>query len=650
MSTIRSYFRIIMLVSFAAMFTFIIAPKESHAATVTYLDEMEPLQYEGSIYKNKWYWESFEDLNGKIIDRGIGFSRDYYYKTYATYNIDNMGFTTFDTRITLDKKNSVGDYGKTAVGIFADDHLLYESQLSVGNGSLNVHLDLPANTKNLKIIARQLSGAKGEHLVILDNARLSTGGVVKSLGEEASLNTIGGNVISGDYYSGQWYQVPFQDMTGKIATEGVGLYRGDGTAKVQYNIDQMGYNIFETKLSLDSKWAVGDFGKTAVAIYADDYKLYEKQMSPSTPVQSIRLKIPKGTKNLFLITKQIRGARGEQKVIFINPVVKKTTEAQPVVVRNADTSSVGAVESRNYAVGEWWSSPFQYVDGSLATAGFGLDYDEGYATFDITGMNFNTFTARLSLDSKWVVGDYGKTNIYFYANNRLIHSQSVTKATGIQPLSLKLPNGTTNLKVLIKQSRGALGYHGVVLGDAQFKSYSYTPNLSASQLKATNNTGKSDVITVTRVLKGDTIKIYNSAGKLLAAPKAAGSTVTVYLPQIGPKSGTLYITAQRGAWLESGKTAVSFGGEKTSTSKLKKVTIKNNKKKSDTITVSNLQKYDTVYVYNTKGKIIASKQASTSTATIYIKQLGKKKSYVYLAVKGSGMTTSSKVKFSFKSE
>jgi hypothetical protein len=133
-----------MLFSFAIMLTFIIAPKESSAATVTYLDQMEPVKYSGSIYKNKWYYnQPFEDINGNIIDRGIGFSRDYYYKAYATYNIDSMGYTTFDTRITLDIKNTVGDFGKTAVGIYADDHLLYESQVTVSK-SLYVYLDLPA--------------------------------------------------------------------------------------------------------------------------------------------------------------------------------------------------------------------------------------------------------------------------------------------------------------------------------------------------------------------------------------------------------------------------------------------------------------------------------------------------------------------------
>ncbi|MBV7508906.1 hypothetical protein KW850_27265 [Bacillus sp. sid0103] len=650
MFRLQSFTRLIVLFSFAIMITFIIAPKESSAATVTYLDQMEPNQSAGSIYKNKWYSQPFVDINGRIIDRGIGFSRDYYYKAFAAYNIENMGYTTFDTRITIDKNNTGGDFGKTAVGIYADDHQLYESQLSVNSGSLNVHLDLPTNTKNLKIMIRQLSGAKGVHNVILDNARLSTGGKVLSVGEVTSLNTIGANVISGNYYAGQWYNEPFQDIKGNIITEGVGLYRGNGTGRVQYNIDQMGYNIFETKLSLDSKWTLGDFGKSAVAIYADDYKLYEKQMSTSTPVQSVRVKIPKGTKNLFLVTKQIEGARGTQGVIFINPVVKKTTEAQPVVVRNADVTSVGAIESRSYAIGQWYSSPFQYVDGSLVTSGFGLDYEEGYATFDITGMNYNTFTAKLSLDSKWLVGDYGKTSVYFYTNNRLIYSQGVTKATGIKPLFLRLPSGTTNLKVMIRQTRGALGYHGVVLGDAQFKYYSYTPSLKTTQLKATNNTGKKDVVTITKVVKGDIIKIYNSVGKLLAAPKATGSTVTVYLPQIGPKSGKLYIAAKRGTYLDSSKTAVSFGGEKTSTSKLKKVTIKNYKNRYDTITVSNLQKYDMIYVYNTTGKVIATKQATSSTATIYIKQLGKTKSYVYLAAKGSGMTTSTKVKVYFKSE
>jgi hypothetical protein len=538
--------------------------------------------------------------------------------------------------------------------VFADGIQLFETQLSVSSGVVNVHVSLPPQTKTLKILIKQINGANGAHYVVFPDARLSTGGLARQEGE-IDLEAIGRKTVSGSFYLKEWwYYKPFQDKDGNIMTSAIGAGNDDSYNKAEYNIDQMGFNIFETKLSLDSKWLFGDYGKTAVGIYADDYKIYEKQFSSYTPVQKVRVKIPKGTKKLYLVTVHDSGAKGRQRVIFINPVLKKTSETTTVVPRNSNIDEIGASNFGNYSIDGWSSGLFQNAYGELVTSGIGFggdgQYYSAYADYNIGGMNFNTFTANLSLDSKWINGDYGKTTIFFYANGKLFYSQSVSKSTGVKSLFLHLPINTTKFKIEVKQKAGALGNQKVILANAQFRYYSYTPNLSTTQLKATNNTGKKDVVTISKVQKGDTIKIYNSAGKLLASPKATSATVTVYLPQIGPKSGKLYIAAKRGTYLDSAKTAVSFGGEKTSTSKLKKVAIKNNKKNSDTITVSGLQKYDTVYVYNTRGTIIASKQASASTTTIYVKQLGKKKSYVYLAVRGSGMTTSSKVKVSFKSE
>ncbi|WP_026572786.1 hypothetical protein [Bacillus sp. UNC438CL73TsuS30] len=640
--------------------SFPIAAAATPQVTTTYLDEMAPESKGDNFYKNQWYYDwsyqAFEDINGNLIDRGIGFYTSYY-TPYATYNIDGMNYTTFDSQITIDKKWILGDLGKTAVAIFADDHLLFEKQLTLKNANLNVHIDLPQNTKKLKILVRQVKGAKGVYGIIFGKARLSTGGKTVKLDEEMSLNTLGAFSYAGSYKKDFLNYDPFLDINGNVVTTGMELYNGYGTASAKFNIDQLGYNLFETKLSLDSNYTIGDYGKTAVGIYADDYKLYEKQLTKETPVQTLKLKIPKNTKNLYLITKQIKGARGEQRVVFINPVIKKTSNAPLVVPMNANITTVGATDFKSeYGIGEWnwyWQqgNAFQDVNGNLVTSGIGLKGDGAYANYDITGMNYNTFTANLSLDSKWIVGNYGKTAIFFYANNKLLYSQNVTKATGVKPLFLRLPNNTTSFKILIKQTKGALGTQGVVLGNAQFRYYSYTPALKNTQIKAVNYTDKKDVVTISNVAKGDIIKVYASTGKLLAtSPKATRSTITFWIPQIGPKSGKLYLSSKRGTMLESSRTSVSFTGEKTSTSKLKRVTIKNNKKKSDTITVKGLQKYDTVYVYNKKGKFLASKKSTSSTVTIYVKQLSTQKSYVYLTVRADGMTTSSKVKVSYKAE
>ena len=88
----------------------------------------------------------------------------------------------------------------------------------------------------------------------------------------------------------------------------------------------MGFNRFETKLSLDARYSVGDYGRSKVGIYADDYLLYEKELTPKTAVQTVKLNIPKGTKNLRVVAKQIHGAKGTQGIIFINPLLKKTKD------------------------------------------------------------------------------------------------------------------------------------------------------------------------------------------------------------------------------------------------------------------------------------------------------------------------------------
>jgi DNA integrity scanning protein DisA with diadenylate cyclase activity len=96
----------------------------------------------------------------------------------------------------------------------------------------------------------------------------------------------------------------------------------------------------------------------------------------------------------------------------------------------------------------------------------------------------------------------------------------------------------------------------------------------------------------------------------------------------------------------------SFTYKKSEALKSSKVKIKNNKRKADSITVKGLKKGDIIKVYKAKtgGKLLAAKQATGSTVSFSIKQLGKKSGKVYVSVMHSGMAESAHVAVKFKKE
>lgn len=174
--------------------------------------------------------------------------------------------------------------------------------------------------------------------------------------------------------------------------------------------------------------------------------------------------------------------------------------------------------------------------------------------------------------------------------------------------------------------------------------------LKASQIKVANNKGKADTISVSGLKSGDTIKSYNSRGHLLATKKSTGTNVSLSVPQLGSTSGKIYVTVTHSGMKESGKTAVGYSGEPSSALKANQIKIKNNKHKSDTVTVSHLSKGDVIKIYNSKGKNIAKKTSNSSSATLYISQLGKGSGHIYATVTHSGMKESSKTYEKFSKE
>lgn len=191
----------------------------------------------------------------------------------------------------------------------------------------------------------------------------------------------------------------------------------------------------------------------------------------------------------------------------------------------------------------------------------------------------------------------------------------------------------------------------------------HTSGLKVSDVQITNNkTGKKDKITIKNIKKNDIVNVYNKRNKvtyvadansLLVSGKSKGSTLTLYVNELGIDGGQVYVTVKRGKLKESFTRKVTFGKENVPISRTlteSKIKIANNKRKSDTIKVSGLSKGQQIIVYKSTGSKLATKTASGSSITISIKQLSKKSGYVYLARVEKGKTISQKVKVIYKAE
>lgn len=439
--------------------------------------DIEPADEGGGVYSVNGDGQPFTDAEGNLVDVGIKLTSSGG-SAYTSYNIKDMEYKTFNTKISLDPEYIYGDFGKTAIGFYADDQLLYEKQLTKNSGIIPVSIKVPENITDFYIIAKQARGAKGTHDVILSDPYFSSKGsyLYNDKVKPISPTTIG-SFSDDSYYKNGWSSGNvFQDVKANLVTDGFGLstsYNDGGTAYATYNIDNMGFNRFETKLSLDAQWTVGDYGRSAVGIYADDYLLCEKELTAKTPVQTVKLNLPKGTKNLRIIGKQFKGARGTQGIVFINPLLKKTNDPIVAKSRRVSAQTVGATDySSYYYTKDWDTEPFRYSNGKIATEGIGLTTSgsyggTSYAVYDITGMGFNAFQTKLSLDPIWLTGDYGKTTVYIYGDKKLLYKRTLNKKD-LKNLSLRFPSKTKKVTLKIVQKRGAKGTHGVVFGNAAF--------------------------------------------------------------------------------------------------------------------------------------------------------------------------------------
>ena len=232
------------IIAMIALIAIILHPSHSFAeGTDISLVDLEPYDESSYVYTDEWSDdEPFTHINGSIVTKGIGLTT---YSggggtTYASYKIKDMGFRTFSAELSLDSNYVIGDYGKSAIGFYADDVLLYEKQLNKSSGIIPVNVQLPENITNFHIILKEINGGKGTHRVVLSNPYFSTNGQYLNNDQELPLSplTIGDSDFSSYYYMKEWYSSVFQDIKGNLVTDGFGLtsYSNSGGTPMQHSI------------------------------------------------------------------------------------------------------------------------------------------------------------------------------------------------------------------------------------------------------------------------------------------------------------------------------------------------------------------------------------------------------------------------------
>jgi hypothetical protein len=184
-----------------------------------------------------------------------------------------------------------------------------------------------------------------------------------------------------------------------------------------------------------------------------------------------------------------------------------------------------------------------------------------------------------------------------------------------------------------------------------------TGNISAGNVVVTNNVGKADTVYITGLTGGDTVRIYNTAGKVLGSStiKDSAYDTTISVPQLGTDSGKILVSLTNYGKSESDKIEVLYGAELKSDAPDKTyINITNNAGKADTIYITKLSSGDIVKVYNSynSGTVVGTGtvEASKSDLTITIPQLGTNAGSVYIAVTSTGKAESARTYVDYAAE
>jgi hypothetical protein len=503
------------------------------------------------LYWDEWSdSESFEDSNGMVIDEGFGFE-PYYSDTsrmYAKFDIKDYNYTTLETTISLENKWRTGDLGKTEFVIYADNQKIFSKTFTNKTPPQQLKLPIPSGTSKLTFYVLMEKGSQGNHGAIFGYPRLTNALPPSPSVDKLSLvRNIGASETSDsrEVYFWDWgNRGPFALTDGSLVSTAVAFepYYNDTTRmyasfKVEDYIND--YSTLETQISLENGWRTGDRGKTEAIIYADNVKLYSKTFTNTTPVQNVKLSLPKGTKYITFFAVQEHGSQGNHGLIFVDPVLTNERSFLPIdrslALANIGTSE--ASDSRDVYYGKWNSFAFQMAEGNLVARGYGLDpyynsTNETYATFYVGDYRYPTLETKISLDNKWRTGDRGKSVVYIYADNKLIYNKTFDNKTPTQNVVAAIPSKTKYITFRVRHLRGKSGLtHSVIFENPLLTNRPNPPSVNGITDKTTVVTGKA---------RPNTLVEIKVNGKTIASTKANSSgTFSVKIPT--QKQGTVVL-------------------------------------------------------------------------------------------------------------
>lgn len=158
----------------------------------------------------------------------------------------------------------------------------------------------------------------------------------------------------------------------------------------------------------------------------------------------------------------------------------------------------------------------------------------------------------------------------------------------------------------------------------------FSEPLSTRQISVANNTGHYDRIYVKGLQKGDIIKAYSSSHHELKQQTSGGGSTTLYIRQLGSRSGFVYVSVTHANTRESRWTRGYFSGEITGTLRRNQIHIYNYRNRYDQVRVYGISRGDYIRVYNSRGRRIAGKYASGHSVILYIRQLGRGAGHIYV--------------------
>lgn len=526
------------------------------------------------VYYDRWNSKNlFEDTDGNIVERGIGFSPYYSstYRMYTTFNVTDFNYSTLETKISLENGWRTGDKGTTAFIIYADNKKLYTKSFNNLTPAQDLKLQLPAGTRSITFYVVQEKGSQGGHGAIFGNPKLTNSLQPLPKSDNMALGDIGPSGYSDDddWRFGGWSNGAFRMADDTIVARGYGFhpyYSSTYKMFMTFTISDYTYTTLETNVSLEKGWAKGDRGKSQVVVYANNKLLYSKTFTNQTPVQSLKLPIPKGTVSLTLAVVQAKGSQGNHGVIFENPLLTNALPASSAVdsVALSDIGLASYSDDDDVHLNGWGSSPFEKSDGTLVARGYGLDAyysftTDMYSSVYVGDYNYNALETNVSIDNKWRTGDFGKTTVMIYADGKVIYKREFTNGTPAQHVLARIPAGTKYVKFRVVQNKGSKGSHGVIFENPVLLNKPISAGLKASQVKAANNKGKADTVTVSGIGKTDVFSVYDAKGNVLGTSSKGAASLSV--KQLGTKAGTIYVTRTQDGMLESTKTAVAFKNE-----------------------------------------------------------------------------------------